>query len=68
MSRSIRYNEAPFLCRKIPVGNINGDALFPLRHQTVQEQGIIDLPSARANAAVQFQGFLLVCVQKLGVV
>ena len=68
MARCIRDDKTPLLGRKISVGDINGDALFPLRHEPVQKQGIIDLSPAGAHTAVQLQSFLLICVQQLCVI
>jgi hypothetical protein len=68
MPGRIRDDKAPFVCCEVPVGDIDRDSLFPLRHQAVQKQGIIDLASPRADPAVQLQGLLLVCVQELCVI
>ena len=38
MSRCICNDKTSFICCKIAIGNINGDALFSLCHQTIQKK------------------------------
>ena len=43
MPGCVSDNETPFRCREIPVGDIDGDALFPFRFEPVGEEREIDL-------------------------
>ena len=68
MSRSVGYNVAARLRFEIAVGHIDGDALFPLAHEPVQQQRIVDLTVRAANPAVQLQRLLLIRIELLAVI
>ena len=68
MPRRIGYDKTSFRCRKIPVCDIDRDALFPLRHQSVEQKGVIDLAAAAADFAFQFKRLLLVRKEEFGVI
>ena len=68
MSRRIRYNKAAVVRGKIPVSDINGNALFPLCHQAIQQQGIVNLTAAAADLAFQLQCLFLIGIQLLGII
>ena len=53
---------------EIAIGYVDGDALFPFRHEAVQEQRVVDGPAAAADLAFQFQGLLLIGVEQFGVI
>ena len=52
MARRICNDEAAAVSGKIAIGHINGDSLLPLRHETVKEERVINLSSARSHAAI----------------
>lgn len=62
--RGVRRDEATGVGGEIAVGHVDRDALLPLRHQTVQQQRVVDGATAAANLAVENQRLLLVCVQQ----
>ena len=68
VARSVRHNEGALVRCKVTVGNVNGDALFPLRHEAVQKKRVVDLPAPGAHFGVQSQSLLLVCIEKFCVV
>ena len=68
VARGVRHDEAPPVGGKVPVGHVDGDALLPLGHKAVQQQGVVQLAPPGAHLTVQLQGLLLVGVQELGVV
>ena len=68
MTRRVGDDEAAVIRIKVAVGDVDGDALFPFRHETVQEQRVVDGAAAAADLAFQFQGLLLVGVEQFGVI
>ena len=68
VSRCICNNEASLVRCKITIGNINGDALFSLCHQTIQKERIVDRTASGSHLTVEDQSFFLVCIKQLGIV
>ena len=68
MSRSIGHDITARLRLEIAVGHVDGDSLFPLAHEPVQQQGIIDLPVRAADPAVKLECLLLVRIELLAVI
>ena len=68
VSGGIRHDKAPVLRREIPVRHVDRDPLLTLRHQSVQQERIVDPALAAPHTAVQLQRTLLVSKQKFGVV
>ena len=68
VTRCICNDKAAVVGGEIAVCHVNGDTLFPLCHQTIQKQRIVDRTAAAAHLAVQFQGLFLVCVQQLCII
>ena len=52
MARRICDDEAAAVSGKIAIGHVDGDSLLPLRHETVKEERVINLSSARSHAAI----------------
>ena len=68
MSRSVSHDVAASLCFEIAVGYVDSDALFPFAHESVQQQGIVDLAVCAAHTAVQLQRLLLIRIELLAVI
>ena len=68
MARSIGHDVAARLRLKIAVGHVDGDTLFPLTHESVQQQGIVDLAVHAADPAVKLECLLLVRIELLAVI
>jgi hypothetical protein len=68
MPRGVRNDEAAVIRGKIAVRDINRDALLALRHQSVEEQRIVDCALAASDLRVELERFFLVCIEQLGIV
>lgn len=63
MSGSVCYDEGTLIGGEIAVSYVNRNALFPLGHQTVQQQRIVDFSTAGTHFTFQLESFLLVGVE-----
>ena len=69
VSRRVGNDEFPVVGREIAVGHVDGNALFALGFQSIEQQGIVDVFAGIADAlAVALQGIQLVFVDFLAVV
>ena len=66
--RRVGHDEAAPLGGEVAVGYVDGDALLPLRHQAVQQQGVVQLPVGAAHPGLHLQRPLLIGEEELGVV
>ena len=49
VSRCVGTDKAAVICRKVTVCNIDRYALLAFRHQTIEQQRIVDVAAAAAN-------------------
>ena len=69
MARRVGDDELALVGGEEPIGDIDGDALFPLGGEAVDEQGEIDLAALGADAlGVRFESRELVLEDLFGVV
>ena len=68
MPRRVGDDELALVGREIAVGHVNGDALFALGLQAVQQEGVVDVVARIAHAlAIALQGVQLVFVNLLAI-
>ncbi len=69
MTRRVGDDELARLGREETIGHVDGDALFPLRRQTIDQQGEVDVAALGADAAaVHFQRLHLILEDHLGII
>ena len=63
VARGVGYDELALVGREIAVGHVDGDALFALGFEAVEQEGVVDVFAGVAHAlAVAFEGGELVFV------
>ena len=69
MARGVGNDELALVGREVPVGHVNGDALFPLRLKAVYQEREVKLLARGAHlGTVGFQAGHMIFVDHLGVV
>ena len=65
VSRSVGNDELAFVGGEVAIGNVNGDALFALRLQSVAEEGIVNLSRTGISdtAGITLEGRKLVFIE-----
>ena len=68
MPRRIGCNKTPFLRSEIPVSHVNGNPLFTLRNQSVQQKRVVDFTPPTSYFSIKRQRLFLICKQEFCVI